>query len=421
MFTGKFASEHGVHESYETGMEETLGLMKDVSGSTLAEELKKRGYQTVGLPANGMLSLREGFDRGFDRFKAFERRDLTPEELALMHETFAKGRGRLGTVVDLVSRGRLGELWRLYTIYRKMNKARRMADFPKSKGGNFLLDSLSEVRLTPPFFLFVNFMETHEPYTAFEQKHSNLGPFNSVHNADLYEYKEIPRQVMGDLKRAYSDAVTKADEYFGGLLGTLRKRGLYEGSLIIATADHGQEFKEHGFYTHGTFLHDEIVKVPFIVKYPGGKKPPIEGGYQNLCDVHSLILRTSDGEEALMRSTQKTFSESFGVVHKPPEVDDVALRARLDRVRQRVDRPRKAVFRDGYKLVVDWTSKEIEEFSLNGEGIDPSQQRNLADSLLNDLYEFERSAVPSTPRAAPLSPEEEAAVSERLRDLDYLG
>jgi len=421
IFTGRYPGEHGVHESHEMGLSETLGLMKDVAGFTLSEELKKKGYQTVGLPANATLTLREGFDRGFDSFKAYDRRLVSPEERAFMQETFEKGRGRAGTVLDLVSRGKFAELWRLYSIYRRMQKGRRIAGFPRSKGGNFLLERLSGIKLSSPFFLFVNFMETHEPYTAFEQKHANLGPFNSVHNADLYGYREIPGHVVGDLKRAYSGAVSQADEYFGRLMGLLKKNGLYEDSLIIATSDHGQEFKEHGFYGHGTFLHDEILDVPLIVKYPAGSKPTVESGYQNLCDVHSLVVKACDGEDAIMRSTEETFSESFGVVHKPPTVNDPVLRAKLDVVRQRVDRPRKAVFRDGYKLVVDWTTKDVEEFSLKGEKVDQSQKRNLADSLLNDLFGFEKSAVHSTPQAAPLSPDEEALVSGRLRDLGYLG
>jgi len=421
IFTGRFPSEHGVHESREMGLPETLGLMNNVEELTLAEELKKKGYQTVGLPANSTLTLRKGFDRGFDWFKAYNRRLVTLEELATMQQAFEKGRGKAGTVLDLLYRGQFAELRRLYSIYRRMRKGRKIANFPKSKGGNFLLETLSEIKLSPPFFLFVNFMETHEPYLPFEQKHSNLGPFNSVHNADLYEYRKIPVQVMGDLKQAYSAAVSQADEYFGRLIGMLKKDGLYRDSLIIATSDHGQEFKEHGFYTHGTFLHDEIIDVPLIVKYPGGRRPAVEDGCQNLCDVRSLVMKTADGDDAIvMRTTEETFSESFGVVHKPPAVSDPALKAKFEEVRQKVDRPRKAVFKGGYKLAVDWNTKEVEEFSLNGERIDPSSQRNLVDSLLNDLLVFEKTVIRSAPRAATMTADEEAMISERLRDLGYL-
>ncbi|HEV2389264.1 MAG TPA: sulfatase [Nitrososphaerales archaeon] len=420
LFTGRFPGEHGVHESYERGLPETLGLMKDVDGLTLAEELRKKGYQTIGLPANSTLTLRPGFDRGFDWFKASETRLVSFEEFAVVQQTFEKGRGKTGTALHLLSRGQIAELWRLYSIYRRMNKARKLLDFPRSKGGNFLLETLSEIKLTPPFFLFVNFMETHEPYTAFEKTRSNLGPFTSVHNADLYEYKEIPGNVVGDLKQAYSGTVSRVDKYFGGLIAFLKRAGLYEGSLLIATSDHGQEFKEQGFYTHGTFLHDGIVKVPLVVKYPAGKKPAIEKGYQNLCDIHSLVLQTSNGEDASMKSSDATFSESFGVVHKPPLVNDPVMKAAFERVRQRVDIPRKAVFKDGYKLVVDWTTKNVEEFSLDGRQLEMSDKRNVADSLMDDLLAFEKREVRSTPKSAPRSADEEAVVSDRLRALGYL-
>jgi arylsulfatase A-like enzyme len=225
---------------------------------------------------------------------------------------------------------------------------------------------------------------------------------------------------MGDLKHAYSGTVSKADEYFGRLIASLKKGGLYDDSLVIATSDHGQEFKEHGFYTHGTFLHDEIVEVPLVVKYPGGRKPAVGAGYQSLCEIRPLVMKTCSGEEAVMKTSEETFSESFGVVHKPPVVTDTVLQAKFERVRQRVDRPRKAVFKDGYKLVVDWSTKEVEEMSLNGEKVDPSLQRNIADSLMNDLLSFEKNAVRSAPQAAPMSADEEAVVSDRLRALGYL-
>lgn len=420
MFTGRFPAEHGVRESYEMGLSDTLGLMKNVKGSTLAEVLGKKGYQTVGLPANATLTLREGFERGFESFKAYERRLVSPEDLALIHRTFEKGKGKVGTALDLISRGKVNELWRLYSTYRLMKKEARIADFPRSKGGNFLLDRLSSIKLTPPFFLFVNFMETHEPYTSFEQKHSNLGPFNSVHTADLYEYKKIPSTVVDELKRAYSDTVSRADEYFGRLVGMLKRMGLYDDCLVIATSDHGQEFKEHGFYTHGTFLHREIVDVPLLIKYPGGKKPVVGKGYQNLCGIYPLVTETSEGVEAAMTSTAETFSEAFGVVHKPPVVADPSLKARLDEVRARVDRPRRAVYREGYRFVVDWSTGEVEEFAFNGKELDPSMHGNIRDSLLNDLLEFEKGEVREAPSAAPMSREEEEEVSARLRDLGYL-
>jgi arylsulfatase A-like enzyme len=420
LFTGAFPSQHGVHETYERSLAETLGLMEGVTAPTLAEILKERGYQTVGMPANATLTLREGFGRGFDSFRAFEKRLVTPEELALIRRASEKGRGRTAIALDMAAHGKFRELFRLYSVYRRMRKEGKLADFPRSKGGNFLVDHLTKTPLEPPFFLFVNFMETHEPYLRFEQLRSNLGPFNSVHQADLYGYKEVTESQVQSLRPAYSAAVSRADEYFGSLVSVLKSRGLYDGSLVIATSDHGQEFKEEGFYTHGNFLHDEILEIPLIVKYPGGRKPPAGEGYRNLCGVFSLATEAAASGEAAMLGGQETFAESFGAVHKPPEVRDPALEAKLTEARKRIDRPLKAVYRDGYKMVVDWNTKSVEELSLRGKPLDPREEKAVVEGLLVRLEDFAQRGVHAAPSSRPMTQSEEEEVSRRLKDLGYL-
>ena len=58
------------------------------------------------------------------------------------------------------------------------------------------------------------------------------------------------------------------DEQIGRLVDELKRRGLYDKTLIVLTADHGEEFHEHGGWWHGTTLYDEQIGVPLIVK-PG--------------------------------------------------------------------------------------------------------------------------------------------------------
>jgi arylsulfatase A-like enzyme len=54
----------------------------------------------------------------------------------------------------------------------------------------------------------------------------------------------------------------------GPLLDTLRETGLYDRTLVIVTSDHGEEFYEHGAWTHGADLYDESLKVPLLMKFP---------------------------------------------------------------------------------------------------------------------------------------------------------
>ena len=69
----------------------------------------------------------------------------------------------------------------------------------------------------------------------------------------------------------YEDEVAYADEQFGRFLDLLRWLDLYEDSYVILLADHGEEFGEHGGFEHGETLFGEVLRVPLLVKYPGGR------------------------------------------------------------------------------------------------------------------------------------------------------
>lgn len=70
------------------------------------------------------------------------------------------------------------------------------------------------------------------------------------------------------VKNLYMGEINFADSQVGRILERLRALGMYDNSMIIITADHGEEFWEHGRFEHGHTLYDELVHVPLIIKYP---------------------------------------------------------------------------------------------------------------------------------------------------------
>ncbi len=70
------------------------------------------------------------------------------------------------------------------------------------------------------------------------------------------------------VKDVYHAEVAYLDEHVGRFVAELRTLGLYDAATIIVVADHGEEFWEHGGFEHGHTLHDELVRVPLIVKFP---------------------------------------------------------------------------------------------------------------------------------------------------------
>lgn len=98
-----------------------------------------------------------------------------------------------------------------------------------------------------PFFLFFHIYEPHAPYTPPE-------PF--------------ARQ-GGD---AYDGEVAFADHIVGELFAGLKRRSLYDPSIIFVVSDHGEGLGDHGEQEHGIFLYRESLQVPLFLKLPGGAR-----------------------------------------------------------------------------------------------------------------------------------------------------
>ena len=102
------------------------------------------------------------------------------------------------------------------------------------------LDSLPNDR----FLLLFHIFEPHMPYRP-PQKYASLEP--------------------------YDGEVAYADEIVGRLLDDLKRRGWYDDATIVVLADHGEGLGDHGELEHGLFVYDEAIRVPWLVKVPGGR------------------------------------------------------------------------------------------------------------------------------------------------------
>ena len=101
-----------------------------------------------------------------------------------------------------------------------------------------------------PLFLWVHFFEPHEPYES--------------HTEHVFGDAARPREVD-----AYDGEVAMADNGVGRVVDTMRK--LRPSAAFVVTADHGEEFGDHGGRYHGSSVYEEQVRVPLIVVGPGVK------------------------------------------------------------------------------------------------------------------------------------------------------
>jgi len=133
-------------------------------------------------------------------------------------------------------------------------------------------------RLAPgPFFLFLHYYDVHFDYrppapydTMFDPGYS--GEVSGTDFATRYlKRNEVPDRDLAHLVALYDGEIRWVDEWLGRLFDELRRRGLWDNTLVVFTADHGEEFLEHRHFGHNNNLFDETLHVPLILKLPAAR------------------------------------------------------------------------------------------------------------------------------------------------------
>lgn len=116
------------------------------------------------------------------------------------------------------------------------------------------LSRLRRVGTRYPFFAYLHYPDVHSPYQP-------RPPYDRM-------FGDIRTPEPERLKALYDGAIRQTDESLGRVFEALKAARLYDDSLIIVTADHGEAFMEHGFLGSANTPYDELVRVPLIVKLP---------------------------------------------------------------------------------------------------------------------------------------------------------
>lgn len=236
MFTGRLPSEHGATtEPY------------DGRFATLAEVLASKGYATAGFVANSLLVTRaQGMDRGFIRW-----------------ENIFVG------PVDSIRRTSIGR-W----VEEKFFRPESFHTYPPARmdateiNRRFLrwLDSQPK----RPFFVYLNYMEMHEPY---DPPPSYASRFLEDPNARRFTLRSATRKLPSPedkpiLDGEYDASLAYLDSQLRLLFRELQHRKLEENVIVVITSDHGQSLLEHGLLGHRISLHREQIHVPLLIVFP---------------------------------------------------------------------------------------------------------------------------------------------------------
>ena len=247
MFTGLFPSEH--HAALP-GIS-AIPLRTDVP--TLAGRMRDAGFQTAAIVANDTyLNPIFGLDRGFEHFDD-RAGGWTGKYLAL---------GQLAGGDTL----RIGHL--------NHREATEITDTA--------LAWLDDDRREGPFFLFLNYLDAHSPYFPNDE---HRGLFEDTQPVDPMNPPGPMRQLLYDREIAY------VDSQIGRLFDGLRERGLFDGTAVIVTADHGEDFLEHDIIEHCWNLYDSLVRVPLFLKPADGRREATNDQKISVAELYGLALR----------------------------------------------------------------------------------------------------------------------------------
>jgi len=251
LWTGTFPAVHNVRQA---GVGGTWRIPRQLS--VLGELVAAAGLQPIAVTGNGFVTDVGGYGRGFVEF-----RNMMREKGVI--NGYLPGR--------LVVNAALARL---------------------------------EVRKSDPTLLFLGTVDNHGPWVARKpwidrySDPSYRGPF--VVGGTAAGLGIIPGQMgctiipppadIERLRAIYDSAISYQDERLGDLVAALQRMGIYEQTMIVVTADHGEELFEDTRCGHGGSLRETLVRVPLLIHYPPRIAPGIVDEGVDQVDVLPTIL-----------------------------------------------------------------------------------------------------------------------------------
>jgi arylsulfatase A-like enzyme len=304
---------------------------------TLAEVLRAAGYETAAFTDGGYVDARYGFDQGFDTFHA-----NAPARSGL--------RAVLPALEDYLAKG-------------------------SASGVN---DGAPARR---PLFLFIHTYDIHGPYRApepftrvfselsFEEARTRMG-CPAVPRALTKRRESLSPEDVVTVRGLYDNGILATDDQMGRLFESLKAHGLYEGAAVVVLSDHGEEFLEHGDFNHGRTVYEEVLRVPLLVRLPGGR----QGGLVVATPVALIDVAPTLAELAgIMPPDQFQGRSLLDVVDRGE--DDGFLRRPLYFDIPNALEPVRGILRGAWKLILRGPEQGRELYAL---GEDPREQRDVS-------------------------------------------
>jgi len=374
ILTGRYPAGHGSGRgkvAAPNGRSKRVFLGIDASAPRLAGVLSSHGYATAALVTNSFLRPGFGIAEGFESYDQTRNRFI--------------GERRADVMVDRA------------------------------------LEWIDGRPRESPWFLLLHLLDPHQPYDApAPEKGRFTSDYHGALESPIGPESDLVRRVkqrrieLDDADRAfvrglYDEEVAFVTEQLARLLDGLDQRGVLERGLVVLTADHGEEFFDHGALEHGHTFYQELLRVPLVVWGPG-----VRAGHREA--PVSLV----DVAPTLLDATGVAAPEGFDGVSLWPVLTSGERMPKRQLIAENslYGTQRRVIVEWPYKLIVDVEEPQAALYDLER---DPGERHDLA-AERPEVAKRLAAALAKRPAGATRgAPVELDAETERdLRALGYL-
>lgn len=370
-FTGKYPRRHGfVRMAPDTRMAPNITLASHLKDAALVTggKLEREDYHCVTF-MTGALSQSAGLARGFDSyFESFMGHHLVDVEDAW--SLFSS---------ELV----------LYIARTKL--AQKFDSTPVASEASLWLRANGRKR----FFAMVHLFATHTPYDppadirALYCDPAYDGPlsvFRSDHAFAIHEGKATPSPADArQVRDLYHGGVTYTDRQIAMVLAELEKLGTLDDTLVVVTADHGEELGEHGVWEHNHMFQSNL-RVPLVMHWP--RKLPVGKRVDALVESIDFLPTVCDALGIVPPSESKLDANgrNYGTLDGHSVLPLLDGRATAVREHSFAENGLEMSVQDlRWKLVVPAVDEQNRPLSLAGETLQSMAGRGIAKPRLYDL------------------------------------
>lgn len=405
LFSGQLPSYHGTHRKSTS--------FKKSADESLAGGLSNGGYQTAGFSANPWISPEFQFDTGFDYFEfldgspPFTDEPTTPST-AIGDLYSTEGLQNVlqwclqGNPVKRFSNG----IWKRYfdsgAGVERVNEA--------------ILEWIDSCDRDQKF-VFANYMDVHDPHydDPFGRSDLQLPPASARLGVSKSRYQAVYSKRIDFMsepndpersKRLYDQAIRRVDEGLRNLFEKLENRIDLSESLVVILGDHGESLGENGYWGHGTYLYEPLIRIPLLIS-PSKENEPLDSDQPTtILDIIYDIIEKGGV------SMDKEYNEPPSVSSEPRPIFAETIGPRPNMEQESLTDGFEAVIYDGQKLVRNRTTGETVLTKVDKESQSEIEQKQL-ETFLNRKWDGIDHAI----KAEETISEE---MRSRLSDLGYL-